>query len=173
MSVETEDQIRHSPTLRIPLTLGNFATIDTADWHLIAGRRWRTLTGSNGKYAYTGSRSTKEMTMPNMILGCNGIVDHRNGDTLDNRRENLRPCTARQNTMNQRPQRNKLHGVTLKGVCFNIRTQKYRAQIGKAQRPICLGEFSSEAEAGRAYDKAAEEKFGEFAYLNFPNERLS
>lgn len=89
-------------------------------------------------------------------------VDHRNGDTLDNRRDNLRLCTHAQNMGNRRvPLKNK---TGFKGVRENHRgiDVRFDAQCGQKR----LGTFATAEEAAAVYDAAAKEAFREFARLN-------
>lgn len=83
-------------------------------------------------------------------------IDHRNRDKSDNRIENLRECEHRNNCGNSTPRVHKYKGVT-----FCKQTQKWRAQLNGH-----LGRFDTIEEAARAYNKAALEHFGEFAWLN-------
>jgi len=87
------------------------------------------------------------------------VVDHINGNPLDNRRENLRICTQAQNTRNSRMHRNNRLGV--KGVYEQ--GGRYRAQIRADGKKVCLGYFSTAEEAARAYAAAAQRLHGEFA----------
>jgi len=80
-----------------------------------------------------------------------------NHNGLDNRRCNLRFCTPQQNMGNKRA-KNALRGVFPKN-------GKFFAQIGRTH----LGSFASATEAAAAYDRAANERYGEFAILNFPD----
>lgn len=90
------------------------------------------------------------------------VVDHRNGNTLDNRRENLRIVTTYQNNSNTESKGViGLRGVTMAG-------RRYRARIMTPTSRKSLGCFATEEEAGAAYDAAARGIFGEFAWLNFP-----
>ena len=92
-------------------------------------------------------------------------VDHRNGDGLDNRRENLRRASNAENAWNQ----GKRPGSSMyKGVRFRPSrpARPWYAGITVGNKNIALGTFLSEAEAGRAYNVAAVEFFGEFARLN-------
>jgi len=86
------------------------------------------------------------------------VVDHVNGDGLDNRRENLRVCTLSENAQN-RTFRNAcgFHGVRRHGSRWQARL------LGKS-----LGMFESAEDAARAWDAAAKQEFREFARLNFP-----
>ena len=90
-------------------------------------------------------------------------IDHKNGDTLDNRRQNLRIASRIQNTRNRR------RIGQFKGVVFRARSNRYEAKIGVEGRRIWLGQFPSAQEAARAYDDAARQYFGDFACLNFPH----
>ena len=91
------------------------------------------------------------------------LVDHKNKDTLDNRRENLRTCDKSQNAANSGPRSGKY-----KGVYYRKDTNKWIAQFTYLGKTKHLGSFNSVENAARAYDKAAFEQHGKFAYLNFP-----
>jgi hypothetical protein len=90
-----------------------------------------------------------------------GFVDHKNGNSLDNRKENLRLCTIQQNSFNRKPKNGKL-----KVFYLNKSSNKYSAQIGFNNKKIYLGQFKSKEEAAKAYNEAAIKYFGEFACLN-------
>ena len=93
------------------------------------------------------------------------VVDHINGDPLDNRKSNLRICTQHNNLFNQK--RGNKFGY--KGV-VKFFSGKYQAMIWDGKKNNHLGMFESKEDAARAYDKAAKELHGEYAYLNFPDE---
>lgn len=101
--------------------------------------------------------------MHNLLTGW-ALVDHVNGDGLDNRRVNLRPATRSQNQGNRRKflsTASQYKGVTP--------WAKDKARwIAVCRRKKVLGVFNSEAEAALAYDAAARQEFGEYAALNFP-----
>lgn len=92
-------------------------------------------------------------------------VDHANRNPLDNRIENLRLCSRRQNMVNRGPAR--IHKTSIyKGVRFAKEKNRWRADITVNGRRIFLGLFKCERDAARAYDIASKEHNGEFAYLN-------
>lgn len=94
------------------------------------------------------------------------IVDHINGDTLDNRKANLRIVTAAENARNSR--RPTFDGKTskFKGVTWHPGRERWTAQITCEGVTSPLGVFSHEEDAARAYDRAAIELFGEYARTN-------
>jgi len=96
------------------------------------------------------------------------VVDHINRNSLNNRRCNLRICTQKENLRNGRPSRRSTS--RFKGVYFDKQTRKWIAKIGYNGKTIHLGSFEDEVEAAKAYDRKAYELFGDFAYLNFPEE---
>ena len=98
------------------------------------------------------------------------LVDHIDGNGLNNRKSNLRLCTFAQNAHNSRPRRNS--SSRYKGVCWHKLKKKWTVSIYKGGKRTYLGYYDDEIEAALAYDRKAEELFGEFAYLNFPNHRL-
>lgn len=93
-------------------------------------------------------------------------VDHWNGDTLDNRRANLRATDPSHNGGNQRVRRSNSSGY--KGVAWVKRNRKWLAQILVNGRSRHLGYHDDIEAAARAYDQAAIEAWGEFACVNFP-----
>jgi len=106
------------------------------------------------------------------ILGCikkeKVIIDHKNGNFLDNTRENLRKCTASQNSMNQKLSIRNTSGY--KGVSWTKNRNKFKASIGLKGKLIYLGYFKCPIQAAIKYDKAVINYFGEFANTNFPME---
>ena len=96
-------------------------------------------------------------------FGRHPVVDHVNHDTLDNRKSNLRVCSNRENMMNQVQNGG---SSKYKGVSFSKKQRKYAAYISIDRRRRHLGTFETEEEAAIAYNTAAIEHYGEFAYLN-------
>lgn len=92
------------------------------------------------------------------------MVDHINGNGLDNRKENLRVVTNSQNLMNRGKNKNNTSGY--KGVLWDKVRNKWIALIGFNNKNIYLGRFFTKNEAAFAYNAKAEELFGEFAQIN-------
>lgn len=101
-----------------------------------------------------------------LILGIQG-VDHINGDTLDNRRHNLRSATASQNAMNRKKRSGSYYS---KFIGVTRHQGKWTGSVTKDGKSHNAGRFDNEEECARARDKLALKLHGEFAVLNFPEE---
>ena len=101
-------------------------------------------------------------------LDDDSFVDHRNGNTLDNRRCNLREASVADNARNTSLRSDNKTGY--KGVGFLPHNGRYRAYIGVDGRFISLGNYDDPKDAARAYDEAARFYFGDFACVNFPKD---
>ena len=158
--------------VRIPLSRGKFAIIDDCDIPLVNVHLWYAapprgrITCWYAQSKKPGSQSV--LLLHRFILDVTNpdiLVDHWNRDGLDNRRENLRLCDLSFNCGNQRLLKsNNTSGF--KGVSFARDRGKYVAQIVVRQKHYCLGYFDDAKQAARAYDLAALEAFGEFAFTN-------
>lgn len=117
----------------------------------------------SGKYA-RGLVGGVEVALHRFILAVSGKgeVDHINRDKLDNRKSNLRIVNRQQNQMNVAPRKDSLTG--LKGV--SPHRDKFQARIYVNGSQNFLGVFDTQEEAALAYDRAAEELFGEVAFKN-------
>lgn len=92
------------------------------------------------------------------------VVDHINGNGLDNRRENLRISTQAQNLWNAK--KHKDSSSIYKGVSKRRNDTNWSARIMKNGKAQHIGMFTTETEAASAYNRVAKELFGEFAILN-------
>lgn len=147
----------------------HLALIDLDDLPLVIGRTWHALEKVNTTYAYAriGNRTTYlhrlvAKTPPGLH------TDHRNGNGLDNRRENLRIATRSQNKANVSPPRGRraVHRSQFKGVHWDAHAGKWRAMITVDTRGRHIGLFADERAAALAYDIEAFKVWGEFAQLN-------
>lgn len=159
----------------ISLTGGKIAFISNDDYEFLMQYNW---------YAYRVRKTEKwyargcitidgrriRIMMHRAIMEHNGydltgvIVDHINGDGLDNRLENLRPVTKAQNAYNRRKRAG--HTSKYKGVYFDRQRGKWKASIKVDGKTISLGRFLTEEEAALKYNEAAIMYFSEHAHLN-------
>jgi hypothetical protein len=150
----------------IPLTLGLVALVDEDDFGPLSQWEWIATRSATGAKFYVQRKGCSEL-MHRVVIGAEKgqLVDHVNGDTLDNRRSNLRFCSRAQNSYNRGPSSNNSSGY--KGVSATPKRWQACIQIDRKKR--FLGCFDTPEEAARAYDEAAREFHGEFARLNFPD----
>lgn len=172
----------------VKLTQGLVALIDDQDAERVSRYKWhiKTQTARPGVvYAQTTVRlapgrkgKTTSLTLHRFIVEAEPgvVVDHRSGNTLDNRRENLRVTDARGNSTNVTSSKNQKRGG-FKGVSWNRNAGKWEVAIcagehrlnGKRKK-LHLGLYDDPRAAARVYDSAAREHFGEYARLNFPGD---
>jgi hypothetical protein len=153
-------------TVQIPLGAGRFARVDDVDAPRILRFRWNYNPdhGEGRGYAQRNVvRSGKKTTeaMHTFLTGW-PLVDHRDGDGLNNQRDNLRSATHGQNMANRRPN----HGRRFKGA-YPLPSGNWQARINVNKTRHYLGTFPNEESAARAYDVAALAAWGDYAYLNF------
>lgn len=160
----------------IPLTQGQVAIVDAADYECLMQWTWFAYWGRLSKSFYAARNIRKNSSSPykyrmiamhNFILGVERGGDHVNCEaTLDNRRRNLRVATQSQQCMNQAIRSDNKSGY--KGVSWRSERGKWFSCIYKDKKRIDLGHFDCKIQAALAYDNAAKNIFGEFAHLNFP-----
>ena len=156
---------------RIPLTRGKYALVDEADYDRLMQHKWfLSHTGYAIRRVWDGRKNTTEH-MHRTVIGesCEGFdVDHINGNTLDNRRCNLRVATRSQNMANTGPH---VDGSGYKGVTYDKRRNRYFARICQNYKTHFLGYYATAEEAAEAYNQAAVNAFGEYSRLNKIKER--
>lgn len=155
----------------IQLTQGKVTLVDDDDYAALQGFNWYAYTNNRGHwyavYATGPAHARKTHSMHRIILDAPTglLVDHKDGDGLNNQRCNLRLATRSQNVRNRRKP-NALTS-TFKGVSWYKPLGKWLSRIMVERRAVHLGYFLSEIEAARAYDEAALRLHGEFANPNF------
>lgn len=156
----------------IPLTRGQIAIVDAEDFNWLSQWNWWANKTHSGTYTPTRHSETKNgkrlsVSMARTILGMTKRwIDHRNGDPLDNRKENLRKCTQPQNAKNRKLDHDSSSGY--KGVSWHKHRKLWNARITINRKTLSLGYFPSIEKAAQVYDQAAQKYHGEFAHLNFP-----
>ncbi len=96
------------------------------------------------------------------------MIDHIQGNPLNNCRCNLRVCTRAENMRNRAPRVDS--ASRFKGVRYSERAGRWYARLCFQGQRIFLGWFATALEAARAYDRGAVRWFREYARLNFPEE---
>ena len=153
----------------IKLTQGQAALVDDEDYEqaIKAGSWWVKYDKARDVFIAEGWIDGKRIYMHRFIMDAppGKDVDHQNHDTLDNRRNNLRLCTRAENLQNMRRGQRNGHSQ-YKWVSWDKSCNKWQANITRNYKNYKLGRFDCEREAAQAYNQAALQYFGEFAYLN-------
>lgn len=163
-----------SEVREVPLSQGKVAIVDAADFAWLSQWKWTATNVARPDapdkfYACRmerkdecDGRKPKMILMHRQILGIDDKrkIDHRDLDTLNNRRGNLRPCTQGQNCLNHRGHRDRRS--RFKGVYWHAGARKWMASF----RGKYLGLFTNDEQAAVAYDHAAQAYSPEFALLN-------
>jgi hypothetical protein len=143
--------------MEIPLSQGKIAIVDDADYGWLSQWKWCAFRSEKELFYATRSESVgvglnkqRHIRMHHAIIGkpSKGFVsDHINGNGLDNRRENLRHVTHRENCQNKHCSKSSRYP----GVCWHKHEQKWMARIGVGGKSIFLGYFISEEDAAQKY----------------------
>lgn len=155
----SRDTTRGIKMKQIPLTQGKVAIVDDEDYKQLSRHKWyasknRTMWYATRKKVVNGKVAT--IRMHRVVLGnipAGKCVDHKNRNSLDNRRQNLRICLPIQNAGNRNMHRNNTSGYT--GVWWDKTNKKWVAGIGVNGKMQFLGCFLEKLDAARAYDIAA------------------
>ena len=169
-------------TKKISPSRGMFALVDDEDYEWISGLgKWMAISCSGSFYASRNTpRPQRKRGVPTVILmhrlimgvfDVRGVeIDHINGNTLDNRRENLRFANRSQQAMNQKIRSDNTSGY--RGVSYDNdlydRKKRWVVEIHANGKKHRLGRYSTAEEAARVYDRVAIELHGDFSRLNFP-----
>lgn len=153
---------------QVQLSRGLTAIVDDADLHLLTGYSWyaKPIIRETGGFYACATIGGKTTYMHRLLLAARKgeIVDHANGDGLDNRRANIRLCSLSQNNANS--ERGKGASTGLRGVYLNH--NGFRASVGRGKAMWKGPTRKNPIVAAVDYDREAARRFGKFARLNFP-----
>lgn len=139
-------------------------TIDSEDAAVVLSHSW--CLSKKGNRFYVIDRKNN-IYLHRLLTGAHEgkVVDHINGNSLDNRKVNLRECLHKENIRNRRG-KNKNNTSGFKGVFWMKHAKLWRAQIKVDKKIIYLGYFKDKVKAAIAYNAAAIKFHGAFASLN-------
>jgi len=150
-----------------------YAQVDDEDYDYLMQWKWCVSRPKKGiVYALRSRKDSNGKTLPQIrmhrdilnVTDKNLDVDHKDHNTLNNQKSNLRIATRAQNSFNRKPRgKSKYLGVSWVA-------NRWLSTIVCGSEYYYLGRFKNEEDAARARDKKAKEIHGEFANLNFPNE---
>lgn len=148
------------------LTKGKVALIDDDIYDEISKYKWCYFPCGYAARGATKNGKNISVYMHRQIMNApkGQMVDHKDGNSLNNLRENLRLCKSIQNQRNSKIPKNNTSGF--KGVTWYKPSKRWRAQITLKNQCIYLGYFIEKIDAAKAYNEAAKELFGEFSKLN-------
>ena len=164
-----------SNVVEIPLSQGLVALVDADDADFLNQWKWCATSGDGHGakevkfYAYRVEAingKQKGFMMHRVLTNAPAgqFVDHKDGNSLNNTRGNLRLCSTQQNSLNSGPHKRENATSQFKGVCWDRDRRKWRVGF----RGKYVGLFDTEVEAARAYDQKAHAFDPVFARLNFP-----
>jgi hypothetical protein len=162
----------------IPLTKGYKALVDKADYERLSQYKWYFCLKAKGDktgYAIHDFRANPEIikkygsrhiSMHRFLLNPkkDRNIDHINGDGLDNQRKNLRVCTQSQNAANMKKRITSTNKY--KGIEKSNFAERWFARIRVDGKRVYLGCYKTPEAAATAYNIAAIEHFGDFAWIN-------
>lgn len=152
--------------MTVTLKNGRQFLVDEQDWESVKHLKWNVHIMQKGyQYVYTFQKvnNKRKMLYLHRIIADSGtflFIDHVNGNTLDNRRSNLRVSTNKQNQWNQK----RVRGIVpYKGVTFENGAYRSRIRINGEKKS--LGRFKTAIEASNAYNQASLELHGSYSHI--------
>lgn len=154
----------------IKLNNNKLVKIDSEDFEKVSSFHWFTVKYKNYckvRAEVWKNGNKKGITMSRLILNCpkGMVVDHINGDALDNRKSNLRICTHAEN-MKNRKILSKNNKTGYKGVSWNSFAKQWQVGISFNGKHMTIGYSKNKDDAAKMYNEAAIKYHGDFATLN-------
>lgn len=166
----TENEVR----CWVPGSGGRIVVLDSADMQFFLNQPGGWYAHKEGENHYVFTRVCPRKKLHRLLLNAPDhlVVDHKNGDGLDNRRCNIRLATSRQNSWNSR--RRYVRRTSLYKFVWLHESGRYTGTLfGPGGKRHSIGYYEDEREAARAADALARLFRGEFARLNLPNDLMS
>ena len=148
---------------KIKLTQGKYALVDNSDYEQLIPYNWSTRRIKQCFYAFNFQAGYMHRFILELTDG-NVHVDHKDGDGLNNQRNNIRTCTHVQNCNNKKSQINSSSKYL--GVSWDAGKNKWRSQIKVNGKIKYLGAYTSEIEGAIIYNITSRRYRGEFAGTN-------
>ena len=154
----------------IQLTQGKVALVDDSDFEYLNQFKWHVNKQGNTYYVIRYKRTLLKKrvyeSMHRLIMKPDKgfVIDHLDGNGLNNQRNNIRICTVSQNSMNRNKTVKNKSGF--KGVIWWERNSTWKAEIRLNKKKIYLGYYENIIDAAKAYNDGAIKYHGEFAKLN-------
>ncbi len=159
---------------KISLGGGLFTIIDDSDFDKVSKYTWYI---GRGNYATTTTINVSGISLHRFIIKppSDMVVDHIDGDRLDNRKSNLRVCTHSENLKN-RIKHDRSGTSKYKGVTYNRECGKWISRIRVDNVKYGLGSYHNEIDATVSYNIGSVLLSPEFGSLNYipsiDNERI-
>jgi hypothetical protein len=140
----------------IKTSKGKEIFVDDEDFEFLNKNKWCLNTGGYARC----SKNNKQVLMHRFLMNFptkEYVVDHIDGNKLNNQKSNLRICSQSQNLQKK---------ITNDKGFQKNKAGRYQSRIRNNYKIICLGTFDTKNEAIKAYNNAAKNIYGEFAKLN-------
>lgn len=149
---------------KIKLTKGKYALVDNQDFEFLNQWKWHFLNAGYAARTIRMGKKFKKVLMHHILITriIGQEVDHKNGNKLDNRKQNLRLCTTTQNHWNRGKLKTNKSGY--KGVHWHKARQKWSVNITVNHKKYFLGYFTNKKKAATVYKATAKRFYKEFAY---------